>query len=611
MNAPDAPSNDGRWRPLIALVVIGCAALTLARLCPEDGWNLMGTKVKLTMPHAFAPWLTPESVTPIIPRWSPDDVQALLEEYDSQLSAAEAADASGDGAEVAPFADSVNSQTAESPLSGSPLSASPQAEGPRPEGLDPLTPQGTSEPSASIGWPTSATSADSTARTPATADSGMPLEASSGDSSASASSSSPTPTPAPVPSMASDWISSALRIRIPEEAQPAFDSLFRRLDEGVPITVLHYGDSQIEGDRISGTLRHQWQERWGGFGPGIQPPIPLVQSFSLSQSHSGDWSRHTRFGRRDSTDQDENYGLLGSYATAVADSGEGPCLTIGPEKRNHKSFGRWSNLSLWHDTVHTESILSLNGTPIDTLRPGDPPGQRLVSIPAGQTRAPRSQLCFSAAPPRLFAVHPIGGGVQWHSVAMRGSSGTLFRKLHRPTFSRQLRSIDPDLIVLQFGGNTVPYCRDSVAAVRYAGWFGRQIELFQALQPRAAILVIGPSDMAEKSGLNWTPFPRLSAVRDALKEVSLEAGAAHWDLLDVMGGLGSMPAWVKATPPLAGPDHIHFTPLGAKQVGKLLDRALWAEFRAWKKGGDRTPMTSIARRPVQAVQSIQTPNDGP
>ena len=599
MNAPAAPSNDGRWRPLIALMVIGCAALTLARLCPEDGWNLMGTKVKLTMPHALAPWLTPKPVTPIIPRWSPDDVQALLEEYDSQLSAAEEADASGDAAAAAPFSDSIHSPTPEGPLSTGPLS----------EGLEPLAPHAASEPSASNGWPTPSTSSDSAAPPSAPAASGMPLAASSSDSSAPASSTSPTP--APVPSMASDWISSALRIRIPKEAQPAFDSLFRRLDDGAPITVLHYGDSQIEGDRISGTLRHQWQERWGGFGPGIQPPIPLVQSFALSQSHSGDWSRHTRFGRRDSTDQDENYGLLGSYATAVADSAEGPCLTIGPEKRNHKSFGQWSALSLWHDTVHTESILSLNGTPIDTLRQGDAPGQRLISIPAGQTRAPRSQLCFSAAPPRLFALHPIGSGVQWHSVAMRGSSGTLFRKLHRPTFSRQLRSIDPDLIVLQFGGNTVPYCRDSVAAVRYAGWFGRQIQLFQALQPHAAILVIGPSDMAEKSGLDWTPFPRLSAVRDALKEVSLEEGAAHWDLLDVMGGLGSMPAWVKATPPLAGPDHIHFTPLGAKQVGKLLDRALWAEFRAWKKGGDRAPMISIAPRPVQAVQSIQTPDDGP
>ena len=31
-----------------------------------------------------------------------------------------------------------------------------------------------------------------------------------------------------------------------------------------------------------------------------------------------------------------------------------------------------------------------------------------------------------------------------------------------------------------------------------------------------------------------------------------DAGVAHWDLLDAMGGLGSMPAWVSSTPPLAG-----------------------------------------------------------
>ncbi|MGB1123470.1 MAG: hypothetical protein ACPG08_08085, partial [Flavobacteriales bacterium] len=32
------------------------------------------------------------------------------------------------------------------------------------------------------------------------------------------------------------------------------------------IHVLHYGDSQIEGDRITGHLRNAWQSVWGGSG---------------------------------------------------------------------------------------------------------------------------------------------------------------------------------------------------------------------------------------------------------------------------------------------------------------------------------------------------------
>ena len=109
--------------------------------------------------------------------------------------------------------------------------------------------------------------------------------------------------------------------------------------------------------------------------------------------------------------------------------------------------------------------------------------------------------------------------------------------------------------------------------------------------------------MAEKKGLDWTPFPQLLSVRDAIKKVSFDVGAAHWDLLDVMGGVGSMPAWVQAEPALAGADHVHLTPLGAKKVGALLDRALWAEFRSWQQRSKPVPMTRLSPRAPQEVPS--------
>jgi len=41
-----------------------------------------------------------------------------------------------------------------------------------------------------------------------------------------------------------------------------------------------------------------------------------------------------------------------------------------------------------------------------------------------------------------------------------------------------------------------------------------------------------------------------------------------------MGGAGSMSTWVQRSPPLAGADHIHFTPNGARKVGRALALAL-------------------------------------
>ncbi len=185
-----------------------------------------------------------------------------------------------------------------------------------------------------------------------------------------------------------------------------------------------------------------------------------------------------------------------------------------------------------------------------------------------------SRICFDGRPPRIFGLEPLGQGVQWHGVPMRGSSGTLFRKLDRPLLTAQLRQLDPDLVVLQFGGNMVPHCPDRDAAERYGGWFASQIRLFKRTLPQAAILVIGPSDMSEKAGLYWTSFPQLSDVRDVLRQTALAEGAAYWDLLEVMGGIGSMPAWVASEPPLgrARPRALH---AAGRQKGGHLARPLF------------------------------------
>ena len=547
---------DARWQIPGMLLLVGVICTGVARWCPEDGWALGDMPIRWSLPEAWRPWLGPEEAPVVVPRWKPEDVQAMLAEYDAQWL--------GDSTEMA-------LSEPDSTLEGEHSNGS-HSDGPPTIVPDVGDPSGHPE-----GTPDSAAvTAPPVARSNTTGTIGRHVHV----------------------------LPSALRIRMPDAALPGFERLFERLASGESVHVLHYGDSQIEGDRISGTLRHIWQERWGGYGPGLQPPIPLVQSFALRQSASGPWQRHTRFGRRDSLDADEHYGLLASYADLDGSSDDPVCLTVGTEPRNHPAFGRWDRLTLWHDTVRVKCAIEVNGVAVDTLRPGESPAALPLPETAMTAGGSPIQLCFSAPPPRLFALHPEGSGVQWHNVAMRGSSGTLFRKLERRPFADQLKRIRPDLILLQFGGNTVPYIQDTTAARRYGGWFSRQIALFQSLHPDAAILVIGPSDMAEKTGLQWTSYPMLVPVRDALLDATLDRGAAYWDLLEAMGGVGSMPAWVASVPPLAGADHVHFTPQGAKQVGQWLDRALVSEYERWTMGGRTEPVQTLPSRPTPTLPSV-------
>lgn len=43
---------------------------------------------------------------------------------------------------------------------------------------------------------------------------------------------------------------------------------------GSQVRVLHFGDSQVEGDRISDYLRSVLQEKYGGYGPGTSSCLP-------------------------------------------------------------------------------------------------------------------------------------------------------------------------------------------------------------------------------------------------------------------------------------------------------------------------------------------------
>ena len=63
------------------------------------------------------------------------------------------------------------------------------------------------------------------------------------------------------------------RFYLPGDDYTFFDGLFDALDgaERTPMRIVHYGDSQIEEDRITGAIRERLQARFGGNGPGMMP----------------------------------------------------------------------------------------------------------------------------------------------------------------------------------------------------------------------------------------------------------------------------------------------------------------------------------------------------
>ena len=179
-------------------------------------------------------------------------------------------------------------------------------------------------------------------------------------------------------------------------------------------------------------------------------------------------------------------------------------------------------------------------------------------------------------------------GVRVDNIAMRGCSGEVFTSIPSDMLSDFFRSEGVALVVLQFGGNSIPFSSTTKAVSAYASRIRRQLSYLARVAPDVRILFIGPSDMATRVNGVTASYPVIGEFVDSLRNAVTGSGAAYWDLYSAMGGRNSMLRWVESDPPLAGSDYVHFTPAGAERVASMLSDTflLYYDYYHWRKEHD-------------------------
>lgn len=369
------------------------------------------------------------------------------------------------------------------------------------------------------------------------------------------------------------------RIYLPDDDYTFFDSVFRSFErarkEGKTVRVVHYGDSQIEMDRISCDLREALQQKYGGSGTGMFPAVTSTPMASVSHSASGGLVSYTMFG--DSTSRRAGHNRYGPLAQVVGFNGKGT-VSIRAQKQSttREHVKAFSSVSILYGRPSDSFTVSVQS---DTTRPR----------PVTRTRDGVTWTTWHFAKPVSKATVQLSGsaeiyglstdgdaGVTVDNVPLRGSTGTILGRISKDLMKASFELDDTRLVILQFGGNYVPAATSSKAISTYMGQVRSQIAYFRETAPRAKILFIGPSDMAawnEEEG-RLHSYRRLPELVDSLKATALSSGAAYWDLYRMMGGANSMSQWVRHKPAYAGGDYIHFTSAGAQVVGETFARSL-------------------------------------
>lgn len=389
------------------------------------------------------------------------------------------------------------------------------------------------------------------------------------------------------------------KIYNPDGLAAFFEALIQEKDNTL-IRVAHYGDSQLEGDRVTQNLRANLQAKFGGGGLGFVPMDDVAASMGYTRTHTGKWTRYNVFNNRvkngfyglsgtiyrfakgevlpDSI-KPEDSASLGAY-TETGKSGEKK-VKYGKNASVTFNFAKWVNydrVSLMYGRTSEGFVVKgfSQGEKLfaDSVKPSLGFAKLNLDIPPGTKNFKLEFLCNNS--PDIYGLLVDDStGITVDNYAIRGHSGNELMRIDGAYLATQADLTNTRLIIFQYGANMIPYLESEKECKYYEDVFYRLFMKFKKAAPKASILVIGNGDMGYHVSGEEQSYTYVRCLSDVQKNAALRAGCSFWSLLDAVGGESSILAWSrKGLSSLDG----HLSPSGQKIMANLIFKALMVEY---------------------------------
>ena len=358
-------------------------------------------------------------------------------------------------------------------------------------------------------------------------------------------------------------------LQFPGIDSPDFDLFLRKLDTLVTtgrgdVRIVHIGGSHVQGGTWTNTLRKNLMMLSYGIDGGRGLVFPYAAAGTntpagYQTSYTGTWSS-SRCLKPETV-----MGLTGMTVT-TADTAATVSLDLIPAERK-----------MW-DVRHTVRSVDVLGygdlEPIvvmgrDTVRGRMEDERWHFELPHYTDYV---RIGFLGFPGRytlkgVYLDNP-ASGLTVSEVGVNGAATSSFLKCE--DFVRDLKLVKPDLVIFSIGINDLQ--GSDFDTRRFIANYGKLVQMVRQANPHCAFLFTSCND----SWKNGRSNPFGARAQQAFEDIAEGCDGAFWDLFDIMGGSGSMDAWVNAG--YARADHIHFTPEGYTLLGNLLFNALMDEY---------------------------------
>lgn len=328
----------------------------------------------------------------------------------------------------------------------------------------------------------------------------------------------------------------------------------------VKVRIAYLGDSMIEGDLLSQTLRSLLQQLYGGKGVGFVPITSQVAQFRRTAiaTFSNGWKdlnfKNTRKNNlflsghvfyssgndwvniRDNTTKD-TASNLGKYLFYGVSNDSSFVLV---NKKNYPLEGK--------ALFNRERVLNDKG--------------KSITLSTSDRGLPIYGVSFESE-----------SGVIVDNFSFRGISGLEFARMNND-FLKAINDHNPyDLVIFQFGINVL-YNPDETNF----NWYKRAavpvIKKMKNSFSKADFLIVGTGDRAFRYADGYQSATGIEELIKVQAAMALQTNCAFYSLYAVMGGKNSMVDWATQSPSLANKDYVHPNALGARILGKHLFEAI-------------------------------------
>ena len=331
-------------------------------------------------------------------------------------------------------------------------------------------------------------------------------------------------------------------------------------------TIIHIGDSHIQGDYFSGQIRKQLQYYFGNGGRGVLFPYALAKSFGPRGAilkTNKKW-----IGEKTLTpDLSNKLGFIG-YAAFTNDSNASIALNF-TENFEGSPFKR---INIWHSSDSESYAFKLNNEFKFLQNKLNPSGWGISSFYSNTSTNTFSLFPFKTNTKQnhfgfygFELISDIKYGVNYHHCGVVGAQFTHLIN-NAPWSIEQIAQLNPDLIIFSFATNEA--YNDGLDTSYYKSSIIKFMQDLEIASPKTAFIFTTAPDTRSQ---NRIPSNQI-IVNNILKRIVTNGSYSIFDLNEAMGGWGSIYTWYNKG--LTLKDKLHFTEQGYSLQGNLFTLSL-------------------------------------